>query len=97
MDNTTYLSTLVLNLSFKLHWLFLFQMVWDLVKTLQSLQGEPRAPIRNEIGHIFLIDREADLVTPLCTQTTYEGLLDETFGIKSGWYSVFVTAVTIFK
>ncbi|XP_033634105.1 vacuolar protein sorting-associated protein 33B-like isoform X1 [Asterias rubens] len=61
------------------------KMVWDLVKTLQSLQGEPRAPIRNEIGHIFLIDREADLVTPLCTQTTYEGLLDETFGIKSGY------------
>ncbi|XP_038077802.1 vacuolar protein sorting-associated protein 33B-like [Patiria miniata] len=61
------------------------KMVWDLVNTLKSLQGEPRAPIRNEIGHLFLIDREADLVTPLCTQTTYEGLLDETFNIRSGY------------
>ncbi|XP_022108783.1 vacuolar protein sorting-associated protein 33B-like isoform X2 [Acanthaster planci] len=61
------------------------KMVWDLVNTLKTLQGEPRAPIRNEIGHLFLIDREADLVTPLCTQTTYEGLLDETFSIRSGY------------
>lgn len=25
-----------------------------------------------------------DLVTPLCTQLTYEGLIDEVFGIKNG-------------
>lgn len=27
-----------------------------------------------------------DYVTPLCTQVTYEGLLDDTFGISSGLY-----------
>ena len=27
---------------------------------------------------------DIDLVTPLCSQVTYEGLLDETFGIKCG-------------
>ena len=27
---------------------------------------------------------QVDLVTPLCTQLTYEGLIDEVFGIKSG-------------
>jgi len=27
---------------------------------------------------------QVDLVTPLCTQLTYEGLIDEVFGIKNG-------------
>lgn len=27
---------------------------------------------------------DVDLVTPLCSQVTYEGVLDETFGITSG-------------
>lgn len=30
----------------------------------------------------FFVD--VDYVTPLCSQLTYEGLLDETFGIKCG-------------
>lgn len=32
---------------------------------------------------IVLIDRDVDMVTPLCTQTTYEGLLDEVLGISA--------------
>ena len=28
---------------------------------------------------------DVDFVTPLCTQVTYEGLLDDTFGISSGF------------
>ncbi|XP_022334055.2 vacuolar protein sorting-associated protein 33B-like isoform X1 [Crassostrea virginica] len=39
---------------------------------------------RHEIGSLILIDRDVDYVTPLCSQLTYEGLLDETFGIKCG-------------
>ena len=27
---------------------------------------------------------QVDLVTPMCTQLTYEGLIDEVFGIKNG-------------
>lgn len=37
-----------------------------------------------EIDRLILIDREADLVTPLCTQLTYEGLVDEVFAIFNG-------------
>ena len=59
-------------------------MVWELANRLESLQDHPRAPINHEIGHIFLIDRDVDFVSALCTQTTYEGLVDETFGIRSG-------------
>lgn len=36
------------------------------------------------IDELILIDREVDCVTPMCTQLTYEGLLDEVLGIKNG-------------
>lgn len=34
------------------------------------------------IESLIIIDREIDLATPLFTQLTYEGLIDETFGIQ---------------
>lgn len=33
------------------------------------------------IDNLIIIDREVDFATPLMTQLTYEGLIDETFGI----------------
>lgn len=36
-----------------------------------------------EIDALFLIDRKADLITPFCIQQTYEGMLDEHFGIHA--------------
>ena len=38
--------------------------------------------IAPEIDTIILIDRETDLITPMCTQLTYEGLIDEVMGIQ---------------
>ncbi|CEG81574.1 Putative Transcription factor ScGATA-6 [Rhizopus microsporus] len=38
--------------------------------------------VSNHIDQFIIIDRNVDLVTPLCTQLTYEGLIDETMGIK---------------
>ena len=35
-----------------------------------------------QIDAIILLDRSVDLLTPLSTQLTYEGLVDEVFGIK---------------
>lgn len=37
----------------------------------------------SEISGVVLIDREIDLVTPLCTPLTYEALLDEIFGLSN--------------
>lgn len=37
-----------------------------------------------EINTLILIDREVDMVTPMCTQLTYEGLLDELLHINNG-------------
>ena len=35
------------------------------------------------IENLIVIDRETDFVTPLLTQLTYEGLIDEIYGIKN--------------
>ena len=37
----------------------------------------------SQVEGLVIIDREIDMVTPLLTQLTYEGLIDEKFGIKS--------------
>lgn len=43
---------------------------------------------QNQILPVFdtllLLDRNVDLLTPLATQLTYEGLIDEVYGINNG-------------
>ncbi|KAK8729847.1 hypothetical protein OTU49_008354 [Cherax quadricarinatus] len=53
----------------------------EVLKEQESPKKMPQAP---EIGHLFIFDRDADYVTPLLTQLTYEGVLDEYFGIQAG-------------
>jgi vacuolar protein sorting-associated protein 33A len=36
-----------------------------------------------QIGEIVIIDRAVDLISPLITQLTYEGLIDEFYGINN--------------
>lgn len=54
---------------------------------ISKLSLEPRKPNskakRNykTIDHLVLIDRSVDLMTPMVTQLTFEGLIDELFGI----------------
>merc|ERR1719334_2960251 len=43
-------------------------------------QMSQKAP---EIDHLILIDRDVDPITVLLTPLTYEGLIDETFGIEN--------------
>ena len=38
----------------------------------------------HQIDAVVLLDRSVDLITPLSTQLTYEGLIDEVYGIKYG-------------
>uniref|UniRef100_A0A8C9Z8T3 VPS33B late endosome and lysosome associated n=1 Tax=Sander lucioperca TaxID=283035 RepID=A0A8C9Z8T3_SANLU len=47
----------------------------------QVEEGEQKAR-QAEIGKVFLIDRDVDFVTPLCSQVVYEGLVDDIFKIK---------------
>lgn len=48
-----------------------------------SLQNPSRS-----IDSLIIIDRSVDLATPLCTQLTYEGLVDEVIGIRSAHVEV---------
>lgn len=33
---------------------------------------------------LIVVDRSTDLITPMCMQLTYEGLIDEYVGVKNG-------------
>ncbi|OXB77594.1 UNVERIFIED_CONTAM: hypothetical protein H355_002903, partial [Colinus virginianus] len=60
------------------------KMIYELWRDLEEESendGQGRKP---EIGNIFLIDRDMDYVTALCSQVVYEGLVDDTFRIKCG-------------
>ncbi|KAK8405165.1 hypothetical protein O3P69_001616 [Scylla paramamosain] len=63
------------------------------INTLQGLfgqipyvlaHGRAAKAVMPEISHLFIFDRDADYVTPLLTQLTYEGALDDHFGINAG-------------
>ncbi|NXQ59597.1 VP33B protein, partial [Anthoscopus minutus] len=55
--------------------------LWRDLEEESESEGQGRKP---EIGHIFLMDRDTDYVTALCSQVVYEGLVDDTFRIKCG-------------
>jgi Proteins involved in synaptic transmission and general secretion, Sec1 family len=37
-----------------------------------------------KVDSLVILDRRVDMITPLLTQLTYEGLIDELIGIKNG-------------
>ncbi|XP_075774147.1 vacuolar protein sorting-associated protein 33B isoform X1 [Pelodiscus sinensis] len=55
--------------------------VWR--ELVEESEGDSQAR-RPEISHVFLMDRDVDYVTALCSQVVYEGLVDDTFRIKCG-------------
>lgn len=62
------------------------RQVWELVTRLQREKNTAKTLKSNQastIDQILLIDRSVDLVTPLATQLTYEGLIDEIFSINN--------------
>ncbi|KAL4223148.1 Vacuolar protein sorting-associated protein 33A [Mactra antiquata] len=53
-----------------------------MLRMRRELEGnEPQ--ITPQIDNLVIIDRTVDLLTPLLTQLTYEGLIDEFYGISS--------------
>uniref|UniRef100_A0A8V5HC14 VP33B protein n=1 Tax=Melopsittacus undulatus TaxID=13146 RepID=A0A8V5HC14_MELUD len=55
--------------------------LWQDLEGESEGDGQGRKP---EIGNVFLMDRDTDYVTALCSQVVYEGLVDDTFRIKCG-------------
>lgn len=58
------------------------KMTYEMWRELVE-DGEQR-PRQPEVGNVFLIDRDVDFVTSLCSQVVYEGLVDDIFRIKCG-------------
>lgn len=55
----------------------------DITAKLLRDQGVTTATAASpKIHRTVLIDREVDLITPMCTQITFEGLIDEVVGIN---------------
>ncbi|KAJ9111681.1 hypothetical protein QFC19_001040 [Naganishia cerealis] len=44
--------------------------------------------LSNHVDSLIIIDRSVDWVTPMCTQLTFEGLLDEYVGVKNSHIEV---------
>ncbi|XP_030382122.1 vacuolar protein sorting-associated protein 33A [Scaptodrosophila lebanonensis] len=58
------------------------QRVWDHAKQLAINEKSLYNGDKGAIDQLILLDRGIDLLTPLATQLTYEGLIDELFGIQ---------------
>eukprot|EP01065_Artemidia_motanka_P001781 TRINITY_DN10832_c0_g1_i1.p1 TRINITY_DN10832_c0_g1~~TRINITY_DN10832_c0_g1_i1.p1 ORF type:complete len:650 (+),score=210.47 TRINITY_DN10832_c0_g1_i1:82-2031(+) len=58
-------------------------------RMLLSMRYDSDAAVSHtpEIDSLYVIDRDVDLLTPMKTQVTYEGLIDELFGIQRGCFS----------
>lgn len=60
--------------------------VSDILLRMQREQSPPLpASVKPpEIDTLLLIDRQVDMVTPMCSQLTYEGVIDEFININNG-------------
>lgn len=57
--------------------------VWELLERLNREEEDAKPSFaQSTIEHLLLLDRSVDLLSPVVTQLTYEGLIDEIFGIK---------------
>ncbi|XP_071652634.1 vacuolar protein sorting-associated protein 33A-like, partial [Temnothorax longispinosus] len=58
--------------------------VWKLLERLNREEEDKSLPVSGSVAieHLLLLDRSVDLLSPLVTQLTYEGLIDEIYGIK---------------
>jgi len=63
----------------------LSKTVHQLMNNLKETDPTYETPPQNYVSDLILFDRRTDLVTPLCSQLTYEGILDDVFGIKAGF------------
>ena len=64
------------------------QQVTDMILRMRREMAGTERLISPQIDCLLLLDRNVDLLTPLMTQLTYEGLIDEIYGITNGSYLV---------
>ena len=57
-----------------------------MMRRMKSEMGGVEPQITPQIDNLLILDRNVDLLTPLLSQLTYEGLIDEIFNIKNSEY-----------
>ena len=62
------------------------QQVCSMMQKMWDELGDHSEEEHSQIDRLLIFDRSADLVTPLVTQLTYEGLIDEAYGINNSKY-----------
>lgn len=70
--------------------------VWDLLERLNREDEDNKTVPASAVAieHLLLLDRSVDLLSPLVTQLTYEGLIDEIFGIKYSKVLIFFLCIS---
>lgn len=63
--------------------LFLLQQVVDMMLRMRREMAGREPQIPPQIDNLLILDRNVDLLTPLLSQLTYEGLIDEIFGLSN--------------
>lgn len=56
--------------------------VGDVLEHMQNVSSDTAGDLPTSVNRLLIIDRNIDLLTPLLTQTTYEGFLDELYGFN---------------
>ena len=56
-------------------------------KAANGSSSDPLLSSSPKIDSLIVLDRRVDMITPLLTQLTYEGLVDELIGIKNCEFS----------
>jgi len=68
-----------------------------MIRMRREMSGSASEPhIMPQIDNLLIIDRVVDPLTPLLTQLTYEGLIDEFFGINNSKYCLCFRLVFVF-
>ncbi|KAK8743146.1 hypothetical protein OTU49_001558 [Cherax quadricarinatus] len=60
------------------------KQVYELMVRMRREMGGNEPQVTPQIDQLILIDRSVDLITPLATQLTYDGLIDQFYGIITG-------------
>lgn len=60
------------------------RQVTDMILRMRREMAGTERSLSPQIDCLLLLDRTVDLLTPLMTQLTYEGLIDEIYGITNG-------------
>jgi hypothetical protein len=53
---------------------------------MRAENDDLKSTYSDHFDSILILERGTDLVTPMCTQLTYQGLVDEIFGINTSTF-----------